>query len=310
VQRLQAYCAALLIDWYAGRFGKAYTLSSAVDGEAPVFVGEGDGGRIAVAVAPLWEAESDPAAEAARAAMEDRLDAGSVRGPYVVWVPPRAAVPADEPDASDFVQRVQRTAAPMLPGTRAEVELPVAVQLAKMRDEGGYASVIGGLSRWWTLITERVNGTFHVNSAKLRRAPQSAEIRERLFDRIGEMSRGLNTGDAVEFDTIEAWTVQRLAEAPLGETGFAIAQAPPKIDPADGTLMRRLVRKRLKAAAAALAGVEADVKGVGLIAIYEYAEHVNVGSFVKSLDPGLFAGLPLVAAIADGEVRPIFQPRT
>ena len=310
MQRLQAYCAALLIEWYAGRSGKAYTLSSAVDGDVPVFVGEGDGGRIAVAVAPLWEAESDPAAESARAAMEERLDAGSVRGPYVLWVPPRAGVPADEPDASDFVQRVQRTAAPMLPGTRAEVELPVAVQLAKMRDEGGYASVIGGLSRWWTLITERVNGTFHVNSAKLRRAPQSAEIRERLFDRIGEMSRGLNTGDAVEFDTIEAWTVQRLAEAPLGETGFAIAQAPPKIDPADGTLMRRLVRKRLKAAAAALAGVEADVKGVGLIAIYEYAEHENVGSFVKSLDPGLFAGLPLVAAIADGEVRPIFQPRT
>jgi hypothetical protein len=66
---------------------------------------------------------------------------------------------------------------------------------------------------------------------------------------------------------------------------------------------------RLKDAAASLTSVEADVKGVGLIAIYEYAEHESVGSFVKSLDPGLFAKLQLVAAITDGEVRPIFQPR-
>jgi hypothetical protein len=207
------------------------------------------------------------------------------------------------------VQRVQQAAAPLLPGTRAEVELPVPVQLAKMRDEGGYASVIGGLSRWWTLITERVSGTFHVNSAKMRRAPQSAETREKMFDLIGDMSKGLNVGDATEFTTVEAWTVQRLSTEPLGERGFAIAQAPPRIDPADGSLMRRLVRKRLKDAAAALDGVEAEVKGVGLVAIYEYAEHENVGSFVKSLDPGLFAKLPLLAAIVDGEVRPIFQPR-
>ncbi len=298
-----------MVEWYAGRSGKAYALASVSEGATPVFVADGPDGRLALAIAPLWERADDAAADAARLAMEERLDAGSVRGPYVVWVPPRASVPADEPAASDFVQRVQQVAAPMLPDGRGEVELPVSVQLAKMRDEGGYASVIGGLSRWWTLITERVNGTFHVNSAKLHRAPQSAEIREKLFDQIGEMSRSLNTGDAVEFDTVEAWTVQRLPEAPLGVSGFAIAQAPPRIDPADGTLMRRLVRKRLKDAAAALSAVEADVKGVGLVAIYEYAEHENVGSFVKSLDPSLFAGLQLVAAITDGEVRPIFQPR-
>ena len=88
-----------------------------------------------------------------------------------------------------------------------------------------------------------------------------------------------------------------------------IVQAPPNIDPADGTLMRRLVRKRLKDATDALAGVDADLKGVGLIAIYEYAEHENVGSFVKSLSPALFSGLGLIAAIVDGEVRPIFLLR-
>ena len=307
--RALLYAAALLVDWFAERSGRAYTLEAVIDGEVPVFVASSDAGKLAVAMATLWEPESDPAAEDARLAMEERLDAGNVRGPYLVWVPPRASVPASEPDVSDFAMRVQLATAPMQPGGRSEIDLAVKIQLAKAREEGGYASVIGGLSRFWTLITERVNGTFHVNSLQLRRAPQAEPVRTALLDQIGELSRGLSVGDAVEFDAAEAWTVQRLRTEPLGERGFAIAQAPPKIDPSDGALMRRIVRKRLKAAGEALGAVEADVKGVGLLAIYEYAEHENVGSFVKSLDPGLFAGLQIVAAIVDGEVRPVFQPR-
>ncbi len=307
--RLATYAASLLTDWLGGRTGAPYALASVIDGEPPVFVAKAGEATAAIAVASLWDASADAVAEDARVAMEERLGEGSVRGPYLLWVPPRGAVPADEPAASDFVMRAQMACAPMQPGSRNEIDLPVNIQLAKVRDEGGYASVIGGLSRFWTLITERLNGTYHINSSQLRRAPQDEAVRTALFDRIGEVARGLSLGDAVEIDAVEAWTVQRLREDPLGERGFAIAQAPPNIDPADGTLMRRLVRKRLKDANAALANVDAQIKGVGLIGIYEYAEHENVGSFVKSLDPGLFAGLQVVAAVVDGEVRPIFQPR-
>ncbi|MEX2227841.1 MAG: hypothetical protein WEB52_15510 [Dehalococcoidia bacterium] len=307
--RLANYAASLLVEWFGGRSGRDYKLTSAREGDTPVFLAESPEGTLAIAIAAMWEPDANPSLEQAREAMQERLTAGLVRGPYLLWAPPRAAPPLDEPNASEFVQRVQQAAAPLSPGERGEVELSVSVQLAKVRDEGGYASVIGGLSRWWTLITERVNGTFHVNSSKMRRAPQSAALREAVFDRIGELSKGMSTGDAIEFDTVEAWTVQRLREDPLGERGFAIVQAPPGIDPSEGTLMRRLIRKRLKDANAALDAVEADLKGVGLIAIYEYAEHENVGSFVKSLDPALFAKLQLLAAVVDGEIRPIFQPR-
>lgn len=73
--------------------------------------------------------------------------------------------------------------------------------------------------------------------------------------------------------------------------------------------MRRLVRARFKAASDVLSGVDAAIKGVGFVAIYEYAEYENVGSFVKSLSPSTYAGLPLIAVVVDGEVRPIFLPR-
>src|SRR2546423_8001474 len=225
--RLDTYAAALLVEWFGGRSGRDHALEASTDDG--VFIARGGGSSIAVAVGRLWEAESDPSAEAARASMEERLSAGLVRGPHLLWVPPRGVVPTEEPDASDFVQRVQQAAAPLQPGGRAEDELPVPVQMAKMRDEGGYASVIGGLSRWWTLITERVSGTFHVNASKMRRAPQSSQRREALFDQIGALSKELETGQAVEFETVEAWTVQRLRSEPLGQTGFAIAQAPPKV---------------------------------------------------------------------------------
>jgi hypothetical protein len=249
-ERLLTYAASLVVDWMAERDGAAFELDRVIDGDVPVFMAKSSGRRLALAVAELWEPETDAAAEDARQMMEERLSGGNVRGPYLVWVPPKATVPGEEPAASDFVMRVQMACAPMQPGARNEIDLPVSVQMAKVRDEGGYASVIGGLSRFWTLITERVDGTFHVNSSALRRAPQSETTRTALFDRVGELSKGLKTGDALEFDSVEAWTVQRLAEAPLGESGFAIAQAPPKLDSSDGTVMRRLVRKRLGAAEA------------------------------------------------------------
>lgn len=309
IERLHAYAAAIIANWFGERTSRAYAVESVTDSAMPVFTARSGDDTLALAVTHLWESEADPDAEDARQMMEERLSGGNVRGPHIIWVPPRASVPANEPEASDFVMRIQLAAAPMQPGSRNEVDLPVKVQLAKVREEGGYASVIGGLSRYWTNITDRVSGTVHVNSMQIRRAAQSETTREALFDRIGEIAKTLTLKDAVEFETVESWTVQRLASEPLGETGFAIAQSPPKIDPADGTLMRRLVRKRLKEANEALAGVDARVKGVGLVAIYEHADLENVGSFVKSLSPGLFADLGLIAAVVDGEVRPIFTPR-
>ncbi|MBF6601109.1 MAG: hypothetical protein IVW36_11425 [Dehalococcoidia bacterium] len=305
--RVATYAAELVAGWSGGRSGRSYTVSACDhDAAVPVYIATSDAGTLALAVATLFQPESDRAADEARAAMEERLSSGLVRGPHLLWVPPRAAVPSSEPEASDFVQRVQQAAAPLQPGERGEVALPAPLQLAKLRDEGGYASVVGGLSRWWTLITERVSGTVHVNSSRIRRAPQSSALREQLFDQIGASAGTLAVGEAVEFDTVEAWTVQRLPAEPLAVTGFGIVQAPPKIDPGDGTLMRRLVRQQLRDANAALARHDADIRGVALVAIYDYAETENIGSFVKSLDPALYATLQLVAGVVDGEVRPIF----
>ena len=88
--RLSAYAATMLTDWYGGRSGTPYVIVSvAGDGPLPVFTAEAGDSRLAVAIAPLWDTDAGPEAEQARALMEERLDAGSVRGRYLLWAPPR-----------------------------------------------------------------------------------------------------------------------------------------------------------------------------------------------------------------------------
>lgn len=306
--RLVSFGARLLVSWLNERFGAAFTLTEAEDG---VLVAVDGGHRAGVFVGPLWE--TSPAWEERLRAMERRLDAGTPDGAFLLWVPPRADVPSGEPAASEFVARVGAAAASLPAGGRTEVLFPVTVKLAKMREEGGYASVIGGFSRWWTRITEKVNGTFHVESSAVHRVTQDGEARERLWDDIGRLSHSIEVGQGVDFQVDEAWTLQRLAAmAGLpepGERGFALVSAPPSADPTEGILVRRMARKRLLAANEALAAVDVELRAVGLAGCYEYAQVEGAGATVKALDPSLFSRLQVVCVLVDGEVRPTFLPR-
>jgi hypothetical protein len=188
------------------------------------------------------------------------------------------------------------------------VTFPVKVALKKLRDEGGYASVTGGLSRWWTRITENVQGTFAVDSSAVHRITHEGAAREELWEQIGRLSHGIETGGGAEFEIDEAWTLQRLADD--AGAGFALAGAPPSLDPTDGTIIRRTARKRLAAANEALAPLDVHARAVGLLGAYEYAEVETASGTVKAVDPGLYARLETVCILADGDVRPVFLPKT
>ncbi len=304
--RLTRYSARLLLDWLNQRFETRFDLSQA---EGDAFVASDGEHRIGVYTAPLWEQEAPTAWEERLRAMEERLNAGDVRGSFLLWVPPRADVPAQEPEASDFVERVEAAAASLPSGGRTEVTFPVAVRMGKMREEGGYASVVGGLSRWWTRITENVQGTYHVDSAAVHRLTLDSGARERLWQNIGQLSLSIEVAQAADFEVEEAWTLQRLPE-PEGESGFALVAAPPSVDPTEGIPVRRVARRRLLAANETLNALDVELRAVGLIGIYEYAELEGAGATIKALDPSLFNRLSVVCILADGEVRATFLPRS
>jgi len=310
-ERFVRACAHLLVDWLNARFDASFSAPEPRDG---AFVASGGAHTVGIFVAPLWE--EDASWSDRLRAQEAHLDAGGVEGAFLLWVPPRATLPVEEPAASapalseveGFVQRVFAAAASLAPGNRTEVTFPVVVKMGKSREEGGYASVNGGLSRWWTRITESVQGTFSVDSTAVHRITHDGDARERLWESIGEIARDVAVGHAVEFDIDEAWTLQRLpGDAP---EGFALAGAPPSVDPTEGILVRRVARKRLQQANEALLPLDVDLRAVGLVGAYEYADLEGAGATVKALDPGLYARLEAVCVLADGDVRPTFLPRS
>jgi len=301
--RVALSCARLLLDWLNARFDASFAALEPRDG---AFVASDGAHSAGLFVAPLWE--EDAAWQERLRGHEARLDAGGVEGAFLLWVPPRATPPVEEPAASVFVQRVLDAAASLAPGERTEVTFPVVVKMGKSREEGGYASVTGGLSRWWTRITESVQGTFSVDSTAVHRITHDGDARERLWESIGEIARDVAVGRAVAFDVDEAWTLQRLpGDEP---NGFALAGAPPSVDPTEGILVRRAARKRLQQANEALLPLEVDLRAVGLVGAYEYADLEGAGATVKALDPGLYARLEAVCVLADGDVRPTFLPRS
>ena len=298
------YGARLLLDWLNQRFETRFELS---DTQGEAFVASDGEHRVGLYVAPLWEEEATW--EERLRSLAERLDATGTEGSFLLWVPPRADVPAEEPKASDFVLRVQMAATPLPPGGRTEVTFPVTIKMGKMRDEGGYASVVGGLSRWWTRITENVQGTYHVDSSALHRLSNDGEAREQLWQTIGQIAAGVELGQAADFEIEDAWTLQRLPESST-EAGFAIVGAPPSVDPTEGIMVRRSARRRLLAANEALGALDVELRAVGLIGSYEYAELEGASVTIKALDPSLFSRLPVVCILADGEVRPTFLPRS
>lgn len=305
---LSLHSAQLLLEWLNGRLNRSFALAGEPVAEAEAGVGlltavDGEY-RLALGVVPVFD-EGPPEWRTALETLETRLSA-SLPGAHLLWVPPGTSPPFEEPIALEFTRRVRLAAAPLVPGGRAEVQLPVRLGLAKVQDEGSYVSVDGVLARWWTEISEGVTGSYQLDGTALHRAPVEEDARQAMFRRIGEAAVGLQLGEVVTFEAAEAWTVQRLRE---GE-GVVIVAAPPNVDPTEGASVRRLLRRRLAAANAALQATQADLKGVAAVGIYEYAEQEGVRAALRSLDPSLYARLDLMCVLADGEVRPALLPRS
>lgn len=302
------YATVLLLAQINERYDTKLELSGApgADAAGDAFLATDGDHRAGLYVAPLWDSET-------ATAWNEKLDAAAARlsegldGCYLLWVPPGADLPGDQLAVSQFDERVHGVAAGLAPGDRAEVKFPVTVKMAKTREEGGYASVAGGLSRWWTRITDHVSGTYQVDSRTVHRITSDGPAREELWEMIGRLSHTIDLGQVGEFEVEEAWTLQRLPDA-TGAGGLVMIGAPPSVDPTDGILVRRTARKRLLAANEALAPLDVELRAAGLIGGYEYAELETAGATVKALTPSLFAGLQVVSIIADGDVRPTFLP--
>ena len=296
--RAREYAARLFLAWLNERYHRDFAPSGEF---ADVWrAADGDGQTLSIVSSELFEATDQWRRRCDELSL--RLD-GTRPGSYLLWQPQKTELPDGEPDESEWVRRVVLTASKLASGRDGEVRLPVSLALGKVREEGGHASVTGGLGRYWTDISERLNGSFFLDSRGLHRFTKDEDERVELYDKIGALSQGLAVGDVTEFETEDAWSLQRLPRSEGLTDGWAVAGSPPGFEPDDGSAVRRLLRRRLSEANEALDSARDSARVLVLLGAYEYMDFENAGPSLRGFDPALAASFDIIALVSDAEVK-------
>ena len=260
--------------------------------------------RLAVEVRPLLGPPQSTAWLDARERLQGHITA-AVPGSIAMWVPAGADLPAGEPALSEFIDHVREAAVKLGPHERAYVPLPIRLLLRKVSEGGNVVSVTGGLNPHWARFTERVRGTFDLDSTRLHRLPESEEHLEALLDAIVERSSKLEAGQFAEIDTVDSWTVQR-----VDSEGVTIVGVPPTETQDAGLAVRRNLRRILGDAAPALRESDAELKALVLLGYYARIEEEGASIAMRGFSPALYSGLEFVCLVADGLVKPLIRTPT
>jgi hypothetical protein len=300
-------CLEMLLAWLTeqhGRFEIEQTQEPAPDVLAATAK---DGSlRLAVEVHPLIEPTANGAWLSQRERLEGEIGEG-LAGAYALWLPPGADLPGGAQERSEFVRLVRETAPGLAPGERSYVPLPISIYLRKQQDEGALISTSGGLNRYWARLSERARGTFDLDSTHLHRLPESEEHLERLCESIWEQAAGIDVGQWAELETIDAWTVQRLAG---GDDAVTIIGRPPEEFGDVGLAVRRNLRRLLAQAAPRLRAADAQVRTLVVLGFYARMEDEGATTAMRGYDPSLYAGLEFVCLAADGLIKPLLEVRS
>jgi hypothetical protein len=300
----QELCLELLLDWLAStRASRFHVEKRPFDGLTARCT---DGERtLAVEVRPLLAAPEYEVWEAYRRKLEGEI-AADLPGAFALWVPPGADLPGEGEAIEDFRRRVRQAALALQPGERGDLCLPVRMRLRKVDDEGGLMSVVGGLSRYWAGMSERVRGAFELDASAIHRLPESEEERQILVERVvQEAGRLSELRQWVNLDAEDVWTIQRLHKG----QGFLIVGLPPQALVDMGIAVRRNLRRILTDAGARLMAVEADLRALLVLGFYDSPEEENVSTSLRGFDPALYTSLDFVCLATDGRLKPIVEPK-
>jgi len=292
-------CLELFIYWLSDASKRPYRVAEAVGTRA--LVADADS-RLAIEVLPLVGPTDNAPWLAARDALEQTLVA-VVPVPAAIWIPAGADLPAGEPVTSAFIDHLRNAALKLSPNERSHVPLPISVLLRKSADTGGVVSATGGLNTHWARFTEHVRGTFDLDSTQLHRLPESEGHLDRLIDEIVAASKTLETGKVARIETIDAWTIQRLAEG----ASMSLIGVPPADVRDIGLAVRKNFRHILAEAGPDLRRQEADKRALVVYAPYARIEDEGATVAMRGYDPSLYGGLDFVCLIADGLVKPLIQ---
>ncbi len=267
---------------------------------------------IGVTVATLWdERPRDPMIAALESLVTADRAAASDAGAYVLWAPPGAELPSDEPQRSEFRLLIGRGLSGLEPGQRRELRIPVQLRLAKVEPEGAYMMVTGVLSSQWAHLSEGVTGVYHLDARELLRLPDEPAEVEIILSRIRDRAAVMAPHEATEVPVHDYWVVSRLpVDAPRGLTIVAAPRPASMGEVDDGTRVRRGLRRAVRRAAeqrAAAAEVEFSI--LVLLDALGHMQAELATQALRGMRPANYAAIDEILLVADGQVREVLQPR-
>ncbi|MFA7297053.1 MAG: hypothetical protein WC211_07710 [Dehalococcoidia bacterium] len=310
--RVDRTALAMLAGWMSDRYYRTFRLADDADrGPFDAVLGQRDL-RAGVTVGVLWEDDATDPARATIEAFEATVSSDLARarddGAYALWLPPRSVLPTEEPEASDFRLLITRGLSGLAAGDRREVRVPALLRLAKVDAAGAYMSVVGGLAPDWTLLSENIGGSYHLDSRAIHRTPEETAERDILLAHVRDRAALLMPGEMTTVDSHDYWLVSRLPGA--DPAGLTVVGAPSAFDSADAAAVRRLLRAHITRAEAQRTSGGADLSVLVLVGSYAHITDERVTAGLRGMNPALYSGIDLVVLVADGQVRQVLQPRS
>jgi hypothetical protein len=291
---------ALFQRWFGAHFARSTAMGdwNSEEGVLSATLTVGRRWDVAVTLLNTLATETNVGYEAERAAIEKRLD---IEGRSIaLWAPRGAPLPTGEPGLSELMYALDQAKA--LEDGRLEVRRPISLYLRRTSTTGSVVTVLGGMSAHWAQFTNRVPGSFQMNSMQLYRLPQSQDERDALAESI-VLAAGQPEVDETQVIAAEdVWTANDLREGRSCVLGSPQGEG----DEQSATL-RRGMRRLLKRAEALRTGSPA-ARALVVMGATTYAEEEKLSWALRGMDPTLYSGYDILAVLADGMLKPLLEP--
>ncbi len=295
-----ALARELFARWAGAHYARSFAQDTGelIDGVTRGAFTVGRRWQLAYAVIDTISPAAEMRYEAARAALEQRLDQSGHS--VAVWVPREAPIPAEEPALSEFTIAVEQ-AQPIEDG-RLEVRRPVTLHLRRTSTSGSVVTALGGLQPHWAQFTNKVPGSFQLNSRDLYRLPNSEDDRLELANRIVQAAAQPDVDEGVQLTAEDVWTANDLGEGRSYVIGSAAHD-----DDESSAAVRRNTRRMLKAAEPVVRA-DADARALIVIGASTYADEEKLSWVLRGMDPRLYSGFDIITVITDGLVKVVLEP--
>ena len=229
-------------------------------------------------------------------------------GAYNIWIPPRVNINDLTLANSNINKTLLNGIKYLSPGERREVRIPTSVKLAKLENDGAYVAVSGGLSNEWTIISEGIEGSFHLDSREIYRTPDEKAELDVILSQIRDKASLLKVEELTTVPVHDYWVVSRLQkDAP---DGISVISTPPQIDLIEGSYIRKELRQQIARATKQITAESTDLSLLILLTSVTHMKDELFTTSLKSMNPQLYGNLDLILLVADGSVRQILKPRS